>query len=74
MPACLHVYMPDSDAFYARAVRAGNISVMPSRNPPYGDRAARSKALRRPVTPPDSDCLCAHTFRFRALAGQVVEN
>lgn len=45
MPAYLHVYAPDTDAFYAQAVCAGAISVIPSRNAPYGDRSLRSKAL-----------------------------
>jgi uncharacterized glyoxalase superfamily protein PhnB len=43
MPAYLHVYVPDTDAFYAQAVPGGAISVIPSQNTPYSDRAAKSK-------------------------------
>jgi uncharacterized glyoxalase superfamily protein PhnB len=43
MPAHLHVYVPDTDALCAQAVRAGAISVIPPRNAPYGDRAATVK-------------------------------
>jgi hypothetical protein len=42
MPAYLHVDVPDTDAFYAGAV-PGAISVIPSQNTPYSDRAAKSK-------------------------------
>ncbi len=42
-PCYLHVYVPDTDAFYAQAVRAGAISVTPPNNAPYGDRAATVK-------------------------------
>jgi len=36
----LHVYVPDTDAVYAQAVRAGATGVTPPSNAPYGDRAA----------------------------------
>jgi len=39
-PAYLHVYVPDTDAVYARAVRAGAVSMRPPSDAPYGDRAA----------------------------------
>lgn len=39
-PAYLHVYVPDTDALYAQAVRAGAISVTPPNDAPYGDRVA----------------------------------
>jgi PhnB protein len=43
MPAYLHVYVPDTDAIYAQAVRAGATGVTPPANAPYGDRAATVK-------------------------------
>jgi PhnB protein len=36
----LHVYVPDTDALYARAVAAGAKGVTPPSTAPYGDRAA----------------------------------
>ncbi|HYL62973.1 MAG TPA: VOC family protein [Candidatus Methylomirabilis sp.] len=36
----LHVYVPDTDALYARAVAAGARGVTPPYTAPYGDRAA----------------------------------
>jgi uncharacterized glyoxalase superfamily protein PhnB len=36
----LHVYVPDTDAVYAQALRAGATAVTPPSNAPYGDRAA----------------------------------
>src|SRR5258708_39545362 len=42
--AChLHVYVPDTDAVYERALRAGASSIETPRNAPYGDRAAGVK-------------------------------
>lgn len=43
MPCHLHVYVPDTDAAYARALQAGAISIEEPRNAPYGDRAAGVK-------------------------------
>jgi uncharacterized glyoxalase superfamily protein PhnB len=40
MPCHLHVYVPDTDAAYARALQAGAASIEAPRNAPYGDRAA----------------------------------
>lgn len=40
MPCHLHVYVPDTDAVYARAMAAGTTSIEAPRNAPYGDRAA----------------------------------
>jgi len=39
----LHVYVPDTDAVYAQALRAGATSVTPPNTAPYGDRAATVK-------------------------------
>ena len=39
-PCLLHVYVPDADAMYAQALRAGAISVEPPTDKPYGDRSA----------------------------------
>ncbi len=39
----LHVYVPDTDALYAQALRAGATAVTPPSNAPYGDRAAAVK-------------------------------
>ncbi len=39
-PSYLHVYVPDTDALYARAVAAGATGVNPPYTAPYGDRAA----------------------------------
>jgi len=36
----LHVYVPDADAVYSQALRAGATSVTPPNDAPYGDRAA----------------------------------
>jgi PhnB protein len=43
MPCHLHVYVPDTDAAYARAMEAGATSIEAPRNAPYGDRAAGVK-------------------------------
>ena len=43
MPCHLHVYVPDADAAYARALQAGATSIEAPRNAPYGDRAAGVK-------------------------------
>lgn len=40
MKLCLHVYVPDTDALYERAVGAGAKSVRPPRDEPYGERSA----------------------------------
>ena len=40
MPMALHLYVPDTDALYNRAVAAGATSVRPPADQPYGDRAA----------------------------------
>ena len=42
-PCVLHVYVPDADAMYAQALRAGATSVEPPTNKPYGDRSAGVK-------------------------------
>jgi PhnB protein len=42
-PCHLHVYVPDTDAAYARALEAGATSIEAPRNAPYGDRAAGVK-------------------------------
>ncbi|HXJ06415.1 MAG TPA: VOC family protein [Candidatus Acidoferrum sp.] len=39
----LHAYVPDTDAIYAQALRAGAIGITPPSNAPYGDRAATVK-------------------------------
>jgi PhnB protein len=43
MPCHLHVYVPDTDAVYARAMNAGATSIEAPRNAPYGDRSAGVK-------------------------------
>jgi uncharacterized glyoxalase superfamily protein PhnB len=43
MPCHLHVYVPDTDAVYERAMQAGATSIEVPRNAPYGDRAAGVK-------------------------------
>jgi PhnB protein len=40
MSSHLHMYVPDTDAVYQSALRAGAQSVRPPRDEPYGDRAA----------------------------------
>lgn len=40
MPVALHLYVPDADAVYARAVAAGAKSIYPPDDKPYGDREA----------------------------------
>ena len=42
-PCHLHVYVPDTDAVYAQALRAGATSIDTPRDAPYGDRAAGVK-------------------------------
>jgi uncharacterized glyoxalase superfamily protein PhnB len=42
-PCHLHVYVPDTDAVYAQALRAGATSIEIPRDAPYGDRAAGVK-------------------------------
>jgi PhnB protein len=43
MPCHLHVYVPDTDAAYERALSAGAKSIEVPRDAPYGDRAAGVK-------------------------------
>jgi PhnB protein len=38
-PATLHLYVPDADASYDRALRAGATSIQPVAEQPYGDRS-----------------------------------
>jgi uncharacterized glyoxalase superfamily protein PhnB len=38
MPCCLHLYVPDVDAIYQRALAAGATSVYAPMDQPYGDR------------------------------------
>ena len=40
VPCALHLYVPDTDAAYERAMRAGATSLMPPTDQPYGDRSA----------------------------------
>jgi PhnB protein len=44
-PCYLHVYVPDVDAIYAEAMRAGAVSVDPPVDKPYGERGATVKDL-----------------------------
>ncbi len=39
MPTTLHMYVPDADAIYERALRAGAKSIQPVADQPYGDRS-----------------------------------
>lgn len=39
-PATLHVYVPDVDAVFARAVEAGGVALYEPTDQPYGDREA----------------------------------
>ena len=39
LPCMVHVYVPDCDAAYARALRAGATSVREPARQPYGDRS-----------------------------------
>ena len=43
MPCHLHIYVPDTDAAYARAMAAGATSIEVPQDKPYGDRSARVK-------------------------------
>jgi PhnB protein len=40
MPSTLHLYVPDADATYERALRAGASSIQPPTDQPYGERNA----------------------------------
>ena len=40
MPTTLHLYVPDTDSIYERALRAGATSIQPPADQPYGDRSA----------------------------------
>jgi PhnB protein len=40
MPAAIHLFVPDVDAVYERALRAGATSVEPPADKPYGERGA----------------------------------
>ena len=40
MPACLYVYVDDTDTVYARAVAAGAVTLEAPLTTPYGDRRA----------------------------------
>jgi PhnB protein len=39
VPATLHLYVPDANAAYERALRAGATSIQPVADQPYGDRS-----------------------------------
>jgi PhnB protein len=39
-PTTLHLYVPDTDALYEQALRAGAESIQPPSDQPYGDRSA----------------------------------
>jgi PhnB protein len=43
MQSFLHLYVPDVDALYARAVRAGAVSMQAPSDQPWGDRMALVK-------------------------------
>jgi PhnB protein len=43
MPCHLHVYVPDTDRAYARALQAGATSIETPQDKPYGDRSAGVK-------------------------------
>jgi PhnB protein len=43
MPCHLHVYVPDTDAVYAQAMKAGATSIEVPQDKPYGDRSAGVK-------------------------------
>lgn len=43
MPCHLHVYVPDTDAAYARALEAGATPIETPQDKPYGDRSAEVK-------------------------------
>jgi PhnB protein len=45
MPTALHLYVPDADAVYDRAIQAGAASTHPPIDQPYGDREAGVKDL-----------------------------
>ena len=38
LPCAIHLYVPDCDALYERALRAGATSIEPPNDKPYGDR------------------------------------
>jgi uncharacterized glyoxalase superfamily protein PhnB len=40
MPSAIHLYVPDTDALYEQALRAGAKSLMPPADQVYGDRSA----------------------------------
>jgi uncharacterized glyoxalase superfamily protein PhnB len=42
-PTCLHIYVPDADAVYSRALAAGATSLFEPADRPYGDREAGIK-------------------------------
>jgi uncharacterized glyoxalase superfamily protein PhnB len=44
-PCHLHIYVPDTDAIYAQALRAGATSIEIPQDKPYGDRAAGVKDM-----------------------------
>ena len=39
-PVTIHLYVPDADALYHRALNAGATSIQPPTDQPYGDRTA----------------------------------
>jgi uncharacterized glyoxalase superfamily protein PhnB len=43
MPTALHLYVPDVDAAFQRAIEAGSTAVMPPRDHDYGDRDSALK-------------------------------
>jgi uncharacterized glyoxalase superfamily protein PhnB len=43
MPASIHLYVPDADTKYARALEAGATSILPVADQPYGERSGGVK-------------------------------
>ena len=58
MPASLHLYVPDTDATYHKAIAAGAESLTEPEDAPYGDRTAG-------VKDPSGNHWFLATFKFR---------
>ncbi len=58
MPASLHLYVPDADATYQRALAAGGVSLMEPADATYGDRTSG-------IIDPSGNHWFLATFKFR---------
>ncbi len=70
MPCTLHLYVPDTDALYNRALQAGATSIQPPADQPHGDRSAGVPGpVRQSVVHRHAPAGCCSPVRLRARSG-----